>query len=462
MSEQIDAIEVSGVSKGYKRYSHPTDRLKEILLPGRSRAEEFWALSDINLNVARGETLGIIGQNGSGKSTLLQIIAGTLTPTQGQVRTSGRVAALLELGSGFNPEFTGRQNVFFNGQILGLSKEALTEKFERIAAFAEIGEFMDEPVKTYSSGMFVRLAFAVAINVEPEILIVDEALAVGDGIFVHRCMAKIKDFQDAGGTILFVSHDVGSVSRLCSKAIWLNEGQIVEQGPPSEVCKHYQAWVYQKVNQKYQSQSNETSNGEKSSETSASNSPAPPKSATDAKETEEIDIEALTRSGINLFTNSEFQALKECERFGSGRGEILSVKVLDATRTPLKVAEPGKVIIVEVSITRHGTVNHPHVGIALLDRLRTVLSGWSTDLLDHTFPKKWVEISPTGTSKIEFEFTWPYLASGTYALDIAFGDGAHDNLEMLDWIQNAVSIQAISPEFVHGLFQVDKRQARIL
>ncbi len=461
MSEQTYAIEVSDVSKGYKRYSHPTDRLKEILLPGKNRAEEFWALRDINLSVARGETLGIIGQNGSGKSTLLQIIAGTLTPTQGQVKTSGRVAALLELGSGFNPEFTGRQNVFFNGQILGLAREDIAQKFERIAAFAEIGDFMDEPVKTYSSGMFVRLAFAVAINVEPEILIVDEALAVGDGIFVHRCMAKIKDFQAAGGTILFVSHDVGSVSRLCSKAIWINGGKIVEQGLPADICKHYQAWVYQRVNQQYQSQPEEIENNVLPSEVPSSEVETPPPPV-EVTQKGDIEVDALTRSGINLFTNAEFQALKECERFGSGRGEVLSVRVLDSDRVPLPFAEPGKVVIVEVTVTRHSAIKHPHVGIALLDRLRTVLSGWSTDLLDHHFSQQWVEVSPTGTSKIELEFSWPYLATGTYALDIAFGDGSHENLEMLDWIQNAVSIQAVAPEFVHGLFQVEKRKARIL
>jgi lipopolysaccharide transport system ATP-binding protein len=191
MGEEI-AISLKNVSKCYKRYARPVDRLKEILLPGKSIAQEFWALRDINLEIPKGETLGIIGQNGSGKSTMLQIIAKTLTPTTGEVQVNGRVSALLELGSGFNPEFTGRQNVFFNGRLLGLSHEEIEDKFDEIAAFADIGDFIDQPVKTYSSGMFVRLAFAVAVSVNPDILIVDEALAVGDIYFSKNVLIESK------------------------------------------------------------------------------------------------------------------------------------------------------------------------------------------------------------------------------------------------------------------------------
>ena len=185
MSEGI-AISLKNVSKVFRRYRRPVERLKEILIPGKSRAEEFWALRNINLEIPKGETLGIIGRNGSGKSTLLQIIAGTLTPTTGELELNGRVSALLELGSGFNPEFTGRQNVFFNGRVLGLSQEEVAEKFDQIAAFADIGDFIDQPIKTYSSGMVVRLAFAVVAHTEPSILIVDEALAVGDAKFEEQ------------------------------------------------------------------------------------------------------------------------------------------------------------------------------------------------------------------------------------------------------------------------------------
>ena len=245
-------VSLEGVSKCFRRYDHPIDRLKEVLAANRSKGQEFWALNDINLKVYRGETLGFIGQNGSGKSTVLQIIAGTLQPTQGSVSVQGRVSALLELGSGFNPDFTGRQNVFFNGRILGLTQKEIETKFDEIAAFAGIGYFIEQPVKTYSSGMFVRLAFAVAVHVDPEVLIVNEALSVEDGVFVHRCMAKIKEFQDRGGTILFASHDVGAVTRLCSRVAWINNGKLRSVGDPAEIVREYQAWMYDQINASYQ------------------------------------------------------------------------------------------------------------------------------------------------------------------------------------------------------------------
>ncbi len=233
------AISLKNISKCYKRYAHPVDRLKEIFLPRKSRAEEFWALRNISLDIFRGETLGIVGQNGSGKSTLLQIIAGTLTPTTGKIEIGGRISALLELGSGFNPEFTGRQNVFFNGQVLGLSQKEILNKFDSIAAFADIGSFIDRPVNTYSSGMVVRLAFAVVANIDPTILIVDEALAVGDARFQARCMKRIRQLKDRGVTVLFVSHDASSVKMLCNRAVLMNRGVILDVNNPKQVINHY-------------------------------------------------------------------------------------------------------------------------------------------------------------------------------------------------------------------------------
>ncbi|MEH2372718.1 ABC transporter ATP-binding protein, partial [Nostoc sp.] len=238
MGEEI-AISLKNVSKCYKRYARPVDRLKELLLPAKTHAQEFWALQDISLEISKGDTVGIIGQNGSGKSTLLQIIARTLTPTTGKLYVNGRVSALLELGSGFNPEFTGRQNVFFNGQVLGLSRAEIEAKFDKIASFAEIGDFLEHPVKTYSSGMVVRLAFAVVANTEPSILIVDEALAVGDAKFQARCMKRIRQLKEEGVTILFVSHDSGNVKMLCNSAVLMNHGRILEIGEPKQVVNHY-------------------------------------------------------------------------------------------------------------------------------------------------------------------------------------------------------------------------------
>jgi lipopolysaccharide transport system ATP-binding protein len=232
-------IKLNNVSKCFKRYARPVDRLKEILLPGKTYAQEFWALRDVSFEVMRGETLGIIGRNGAGKSTLLQMICGTLTPTSGEVQVNGRVAALLELGAGFNPEFTGRENVYMNGAIMGLSRQDVDERFDRVATFADIGDFIDQPVKTYSSGMYVRLAFASAIHVDPDILIVDEALSVGDMFFQAKCMARMKQMMDSGVTVLFVSHDISSVKSLCRQAIFLNQGELISCGPSDQVVEKY-------------------------------------------------------------------------------------------------------------------------------------------------------------------------------------------------------------------------------
>lgn len=237
-------ISLQSVSKSFQRYAKPVDRLKELLLPNRQQANVFWAVKDLNLEVPRGQTLGIVGRNGSGKSTTLQMVVGTLQPSSGSVQVQGRISALLELGSGFNPEFTGRQNVFFNAQMLGLSRREVEAKFDQIAAFADIGEFLDEPVKTYSSGMFVRLAFAVAIHSDPDILVVDEALSVGDEAFQRKCFAKIHAVRDAGGTILFVSHGASTIIELCDRAILLDRGELLLDGNPKLVVDKYQKLSY--------------------------------------------------------------------------------------------------------------------------------------------------------------------------------------------------------------------------
>lgn len=243
------AIEVSAVSKHYQIYEHPRDRLKQFFMPPMQRAlkrnptqyyRDFTALSDISFRVKRGQTVGIIGRNGSGKSTLLQIICGTLAPSSGTVKVNGRIAALLELGSGFNPEFSGRENVFLNGAILGLDRAQMERRFDEIAAFADIGEFLEQPVKNYSSGMQVRLAFAVSVCVEPDILVVDEALAVGDEAFQRKCFARIENIRDSGGTILFVNHGAQAVVQLSDQAILLDQGEIICSGRPKFVVNQYQ------------------------------------------------------------------------------------------------------------------------------------------------------------------------------------------------------------------------------
>lgn len=233
------AISLKNVSKCYKRYAQPMDRLKDQLLPGKSRADIFWALREINLEIFTGQTLGIIGRNGSGKSTLLQIITGTLTPTTGEVRVNGRVSALLELGSGFNLEFTGSQNVFFNGRLLGLAKEEIEAKFDDIVAFADIGDFLEQPVKTYSSGMMSRLAFAVQAHLSPNILIIDEALSVGDIFFQQKCSVYLEKLRQQGVTLLLVSHDMNTLQALCRESVLLNRGEMVYLGETHEAISKY-------------------------------------------------------------------------------------------------------------------------------------------------------------------------------------------------------------------------------
>jgi lipopolysaccharide transport system ATP-binding protein len=253
MSSEEFSIRVEGLSKRYEIYTQPAHRLKQMIFPrlqrvarrpSRAYFNEFWALRDVSFEVERGETVGIVGRNGSGKSTLLQMICGTLAPTLGTLSVNGRIAALLELGAGFNPEFTGRENVRLSGLLYGLSEEELRERYDAILEFAEIGDFINQPVKTYSSGMYVRLAFAVAINVSPDILVIDEALSVGDEAFQRKCFARIDAIRKAGATILFVSHAASTVIELCNRAILLDQGELLTQGTPKYVVSRYQKLLY--------------------------------------------------------------------------------------------------------------------------------------------------------------------------------------------------------------------------
>src|SRR6185312_11631346 len=249
MSFDDFSIRVDGLGKRYEIYAQPADRLKQMILPRFGRAigkdglayfNEFWALSGVSFDVRRGETMGIIGRNGSGKSTLLQMVCGTLHPTEGMVDVHGRIAALLELGAGFNPEFTGKENVYLSGLLYGIPEGELRKRYQSIVEFADIGDFINQPVKTYSSGMYVRLAFAIAAHVDADTLVIDEALSVGDVRFTQKCMRYLREFQKRG-TLLFVSHDTGAVTSLCSRAVWLDSGRMVMDGSAREVVERYLA-----------------------------------------------------------------------------------------------------------------------------------------------------------------------------------------------------------------------------
>ena len=334
MGEEI-AISLNNVSKCFKRYDRPVDRLKEILLPRKSYAQEFWALRDISFEIIKGETMGIIGRNGAGKSTLLQLICGTLMPTEGEVQVNGRVAALLELGAGFNPEFTGRDNVYMNGAIMGLSKTEVDERFDNIAAFADINDFIDQPVKTYSSGMYVRLAFAAAIHVDPDILIVDEALAVGDMFFQAKCMARMRRMMESGVTVLFVSHDTTSVKSLCQKGVFLENGELKKIGKASEVVATYVSIVHGDMNQELKVQLKDKS------EISSDNQKI--QSANDVAGNSII-------SEIFVSTDKEVELAEGAHRYGEGGAKVLDIKLLNSQNLPTTQIESREEFTIQASI----------------------------------------------------------------------------------------------------------------
>ena len=324
------ALQVLGVSKQYRTYARPGDRLKESLTRGRLRRhKEFWALHEVSFELNAGDIVGIIGPNGCGKSTLLQIIAGTLEPTQGEVRHEGRIAALLELGAGFDPEFTGVENVYMNASLLGFSRRETDKLFPQIERFAEIGDFLHQPVKTYSSGMYVRLAFAIAASVEPDILIIDEAMAVGDAVFQHRCLRRIKELHERGTTVLFVSHDAAAIRALCSRAILMNQGRIISQGEPADVLNQYQEIVMERE-RAYEAESAGSSADAASAET--------------------------------------FEPLTFSYRHGNHDAEIVVAELSDATSRRVEFVETGTALTMKLAARFNADVDNPVMGFLIRNR----------------------------------------------------------------------------------------------
>jgi ABC-type polysaccharide/polyol phosphate transport system ATPase subunit len=336
MGKEI-AISLNNVSKCFKRYDRPADRLKEIILPSKNYSQEFWALRDISFEVVKGETMGIIGRNGAGKSTLLQLICGTLTPTNGTVKVNGRISALLELGSGFNPEFTGRENVQMNGAIMGLSRAEVEERFDDIAAFADIKDFIDLPVKTYSSGMYVRLAFASAIHVDPDIFIVDEALAVGDMFFQAKCMARMRKMMESGVTVIFVSHDTSSVKSLCQRGIFIENGELKEIGKAGDIVAKYTGMIHAEMNQelKIQFEGNKDEVGSLHRE--------------QVKRANQVTTDSEI-SKIFVSTDKEVELAEGIHRYGEGGAKVLDIKILNSQHLPTAELESREKFIIQASI----------------------------------------------------------------------------------------------------------------
>jgi ABC-type polysaccharide/polyol phosphate transport system ATPase subunit len=382
------------ISKLYRLYRRPSDRILELApFLGHRFHTDFWALRDVSIEVDRGEILALVGPNGSGKSTLLQIVSGILQPTSGRVITEGRVAALLELGAGFNPEFTGRENVFINGEIMGLARREVERAFPLIEAFAEIGEFMDRPVKEYSSGMYVRLAFATAIHVDPEILIVDEALAVGDAVFANRCIHKFEELKDRGVTVLFVSHDLGLVKRLAHRAVLLVNGQIAAEGHPSDVVNRYVGLVLERQR---------------------------------AERAEEPERRMSTSF-----------------RHGDGASRIEDVALLDHAGAPALALSSGDPATVRVRVRFHRDADEPVLGILIRNRLGIDVFGTNTRIEQRRLG------SFRAGEVLELDFRFDCLLTRQeYTLTVAtqYWDGSSQ-----DWLDDVLAFSVVDPKDIAGL-----------
>ena len=345
----MNAIEVNNLSKIYRLYNSPRDRLREIIsLNGKKFHNEFYELNDVSLNIEKRQTVGIIGHNGSGKSTLLKIICGVLQPTRGSVSVNGRISALLELGAGFNPEFTGRENVYMNGALNGFNREEMEQRFPDIEAFAEIGEFIDQPLKTYSSGMQVRLAFAAAVSIDPEILVVDEALAVGDALFQSRCFAKFKDFEERGITIVFVTHDLGLVTTHCSRAILLDQGNLVAQGNPKPVVDEYNRLIVSRSRVNFTSQTNN-----------------------------QIILQQIS-SPKEIEWQGLFKVNPNENRYGTKKAEILEAGVFTLDHEPVQVLERNQEYLIKIKVRYNDSIPAAITAFKIIDSKGTVLCGTNT------------------------------------------------------------------------------------
>ena len=405
----MNAVDFHQVSKSYAIYDAPSGRLQELLTFSRLRRHrDFWALRDVSFEVKRGETFCVVGENGSGKSTLLQIIAGILQPSAGTVAVNGRVSALLELGAGFNPEFSGRDNVYLNASILGFTKRQIDRRYREIESFAEIGDFIDQPVKTYSSGMAVRLAFAVAIHVDPEILLVDEALAVGDIYFRQRCMRKVHELRARGVTVLFVSHATADVKALGDRVLWLEHGRVVEIGAPDAVISRYLAAMSAKD------------------------------STYRLHEIESHSAGGLEHAGSPRRAPEMVETIPNIDRrYGDGRARIIGIAALDENGYPLHMLEPSSRVLVRISVRAEAPVRMPNVGFMLRNQLGIDFSGVNTAREGYQLDP----MRPGDIVTVDFYVDLPELYPASFSFSPAVADGDLTSYAMCDWIDNAVTLQ---------------------
>jgi len=427
------AITVEGVSKRFEIYAHPRDQLKQFFYPRFSRMlghvprqyfREFWALQDINMEVRKGESYGIVGLNGSGKSTLLQIITGTLSPTLGKVTTHGRIAALLELGSGFHSDFTGRENVYMNGALLGFSRDQIDSKFEAIQSFADIGDHFDQPLVTYSSGMQMRVAFAVATAFDPDILIIDEALAVGDAYFQQKCFHRIERFKDGGGTLLFVSHDANTVKHLCNKAVLISHGKSLSHGDPKTVIDLYQGLVAQK-----------TDLGDRAIVVSQNQNTQPTESS------ESLEANATWTKATTITTNKD--------------AELIDFKLFDGRGQQVVHIESETALIVQYRIRLNKDFDRPAFGLIVRDKIGRSLFETSTYAMR-------MEEKPVAMGKgvlVRFKFNFN-LRAGQYSFSVGIADKGFSRSEFEEYsllmhdVEQIQVLEATDANFYGGIFNM--------
>jgi lipopolysaccharide transport system ATP-binding protein len=441
-------VSARDLSKCYQIYEHPRDRLRQFFSslearvsrrPVRQHFREFWALRDVSLEVRRGETVAIVGRNGSGKSTFLQLVCGTLNPSGGTVATFGRVAALLELGSGFNPEFTGRENVFLNAGVLGLTREQTIERFPAIEAFADIGQFIDQPVKTYSSGMMVRLAFAVVAHVDADLLVIDEALAVGDAVFTQKCMRFIRSYQERG-TLLFVSHDMGSVVNLCSRAVWLDHGRVRQTGDAKSVSQAYLEYTLQSV---YGEEAKLETVG---APAQPSNAVAPAHEKDGASPAAQADSILDYEASIAITDN-----IADARGFRSGDAELLKIEFQNLASGAGTVLQGGEKVRVRVEARANVALERPIIGFVFNDRLGQALFGENT--LPFTAGTR-VSVAAGQHFVAEFVFRMPMLPNGDYAVFASVADGDLHNNVQHHLLHDAAIVKVASSKVRWGLVGV--------
>lgn len=431
MSSEV-AIRARGLGKAYHIYRKPEDRLKQMLFRSRRYFREYWALQGVDVDIARGETVGIIGRNGSGKSTLLQLVCGTLQPTSGTIEVNGRIAALLELGAGFNPEFSGRENVYLAASILGLTAREIDERYPAIVEFAGIGDFLEQPVKTYSSGMYARLAFAVAAHVDADVIIVDEVLAVGDAAFSQKCMRYIRRFKERG-TLLFVSHDVGTVVTLCERAIWLDGGSVRGIGPAKVVCHEYMAAL--------------ESEGENTAAFRIGGSRKPPPQTVPRTPEGRRDVAPLGGGPrVEIF---DFDP--EGPWFGRRGATVVGAGLFAGNGEPVSALEGGTEVELRIECEAHEALSGPIVGFYVKDRLGQCLFGENTYPSYSSAP---LTLGPGQRVVASFVFQLPYLAAGDYAVTVAIAEGTQDEHVQHHWLEDALFFRVTLSRIARGLMGI--------